>query len=187
MTTFVKICPKCGHHNPEYENACSVCTYFIGMETPVQASNTQSELVSPEPSISTEESEAPIVVAPPVSTTAATEATSPPQILYLHVLNSDQIFEIHDGSTVGQAHPSSDASLQLRDLAGIEYVHRNHCEFAYRDGAWQVTPIDQRQFGRDFTNNTVVNQTKVKPELPHALKNGDQLSLAYVKFVVRII
>lgn len=187
MTTFVKVCPKCGHHNLEYENACSICTNFIGMETPVPASQAQREPVAPEPTIGAEETRSPTAVASPASNTVDTDVTSPPNILYIQVLNSDQIFEIHHGLTVGQAHPSSDAGLQLRDLAGIEYVHRNHCTFAYRDGTWQVTPIDQRQFGRDFTNTTKVNQTTLITGQPHALKNGDQLSLAYVKFVVRII
>ncbi len=187
MTTFIKVCPKCGQHNPEYENACSVCTHFIGMETPVRTSNTRSDHVAPEPSIRAEALRVTSNVAPPTASATGTESTAPAQTLYLQVLNTDQIFEIYDGSSVGQAHPSSDASLQLRDLAGIEYVHRKHCKFAVSDGAWQVTPIDQRHFGRDFTNSTSVNQFKLTPGLPHTLKNGDQLSLALVKFVVRII
>ena len=129
MRTFVKICPKCGQHNPEYENACSVCAHFIGMETPVPASTTQGERIAPEPIIRTE---APRVATDEARTTAtatATDSTAASQTLYLQVLNSNQVFEIHDGFNVGQAHPSSDASLQLRDLHGIEFVHRNHCSF----------------------------------------------------------
>ena len=48
MPTFIKVCPKCGHHNPEYENACVVCTYFIGMETPVPAPAGGDEAAQPE-------------------------------------------------------------------------------------------------------------------------------------------
>jgi len=187
MTTFVKVCPKCGQHNLEYENACSICTNFIGMETPVPASQAQREPAAPEPTNSAAQTKPSTAVASSGLNTVDTGVTSPPKILYIQVLNSDQIFEIQHGLTVGQAHPSSDAGLQLRDLAGIEYVHRNHCTFAYRDGTWQVTPIDQRQFGRDFTNTTKVNQTTVIPGQPHTLKNTDQLSLAHVKFIVRII
>ncbi len=187
MTTFVKVCPKCGQHNPEYENACSICTNFIGMETPIPESQLQREAVTPEPKIIPTHTESPTAVASPAAQTVDTGVASPAKILYIQVLNTDQIFEIQHGLTMGQAHHSSDAGLQLRDVAGIEYVHRNHCTFTYDDGAWQVTPIDQRQYGRDFTNLTKVNQTTLQPGQPHALKNGDQLSLAYAKFVVRII
>ncbi len=188
MTTFVKVCPKCGQHNPEYENACSICTNFIGMETPIPASQALHEPATPaEPSNGTAHTHSSTAVASPASKNADTGATSPPETLYIQVLNSDQIFEIQHDSILGQAHPTSNAGIQLRDLAGIEYVHRKHCSFAYRDDTWQVTPIDQRQFGRDFTNVTKVNQTTLIPGQPHPLKNGDQLSLAYVKFVVRII
>lgn len=202
MASFIKICPKCGHANPEYENACTVCTYFIGMETPVAASGAQQEV--PQPSSEAAASGTPEAgpdrardqqaQASSVGATAsAGEHVAPARAfaarpsLYLQVFGSEQVFEVRDGWTVGQAHASSTAQLQLRDLPSIHYVHRQHARFDSRDGTWQVTAIDQREHGRDFTNPTLINQTKLAPGETQALKNGDQLSLAGVKLVVRLI
>jgi len=185
MSSFIKICPKCGHHNPEYENACAVCTDFIGMETPIPA---QSPAVEPtQTSAGVLEAQS----ADQVQLTAVTASQTAParlqSTLYLQVLGSDQIFEVCDGWTVGQSHVSGTADLQLRDLPGIHYLHRNHCRFSCLNGNWQVTPTDQRQFGRDFTNPTALNNTTLTPGEAHRIKNGDQLSLANLKLVVRII
>jgi len=185
MSAFIKICPKCGHHNPEYENACTLCTDFIGMETPIPAPPSASE---PQPGgdgvvehQSADQAQA--------STEAAPQAAvaQPQPTLYLQVLGSEQIFEVRDGWVVGQAHASSTADLQLRDLPGVHYLHRNHCRFSCLNGDWQITPTDQRQFGRDFTNPTAVNQATLTAGEAHGIKNGDQLSLANLKLVVRII
>ena len=185
MSRFIKICPKCGHHNPEYENTCVLCADFVGMETPVVAPSAATE------SADTRVEGAEIQTAdqvPPSRQTAPQTVPAPPQAtLYLQVLGDDQIFEVRDGWTVGQSHASSTADLQLRDLPGIHYLHRMHCRFSCANGEWQVTPIDQRQFGRDFTNPTAVNQTTLTPGEAHCIDNGDQLSLASLKFVVRII
>jgi hypothetical protein len=177
MTTFVKICPKCGHRNPEYENACSVCTHFIGMETPqaITAPTVSKSQTSPT-------LDAPRAVARPADAHLP-ETTA----LYLQVLGDSQIFELRDGWIIGQAHPSSNADLQLRDLPGINYVHRRHCQFFYKDDAWHVLAIDQRELGSDFTNLTTVNQTRIAPGQTHRLAGGDQLSLANLKLVVRIV
>jgi hypothetical protein len=175
MSSFIKICPRCGHHNPEYENACAVCTDFIGMETPIPTSAGMLEHQSADQAQS-------ITLTAPQTAPAQLQPT-----LYLQVLGSEQIFEVRDGWTVGQSHASSTADLQLRDLPGIIYLHRNHCRFSCLNGDWQVTPTDQRQFGRDFTNPTAVNHTRLTPGESHPIKNGDQLSLANLKVVVRII
>jgi len=124
------------------------------------------------------------------SSTVTTPQTAAPQVqasLYLQVLGSEQVFEVRDGWTVGQSHASSTAELQLRDLPGIQYLHRNHCRFSCLNGNWQVTPTDQRKLGRDFTNPTAVNHARLTPGEAHRINNGDQLSLANLKVVVRII
>ena len=185
MSTFIKICPKCGHYNPEYENACVLCADFIGMETPIAAPPPANQPLPDSAGVleyqSVDQAQLPTLTAP---------QTAPAQlqpILYLQVLGSEQIFEVRDGWTVGQSHASSTADLQLRDLPGINYLHRNHCRFSCLNGDWQVTPTDQRQFGRDFTNPTAVNQATLTPGEARSIKNGDQLSLANLKVVVRII
>jgi len=185
MSSFIKICPKCGQHNPEYENVCAACSDFIGMETPVPAPSFASESGHTSDGVKETQSadQAQLI-------TATASQTAPAQLqptLYLQVLGSEQIFEVRDGWTVGQSHASSTADLQLRDLPGINYLHRNHCRFSCPNGDWQVTPIDQRQLGRDFTNPTAVNHATLPPGEAHSIKNGDQLSLANLKVVVRII
>lgn len=200
MASFVKICPKCGHANPEYENACTVCSYFIGMETPVAANavpakSAQSradEHARAKDAQSANASSIPQQSAVDTSPDNAASATPARRFaarpsLYLQASGSEQVFEICDGWVVGQAHPTSTAQLQLRDLPSITYVHRQHCQFSLREATWHITALDQSPRGRDFTNPTLVNQTKLAPGDTHPLRNGDQLSLAGVKLVVRII
>lgn len=187
MSKFVKVCPKCGHQNPEYENACLVCTYFIGMETPVPESAAVEGEDTAKPAADQEQHSSADKTAAVTATPALEAALAGQPSLYLQVLGSDRIFEVRDGWTVGQSHATSTADLQLRDLPGISYVHRNHCRFTFVNGNWQVTPTDQVQFGRDFTNPTAVNQTRVNPGEAQAINNGDQLSLGTLKVVVRII
>lgn len=199
MADFVKICPKCGHANPEYENACTVCAYFIGMESPV-AANTAAVQSTPSrgdentSSGETNTAEAPSIDEHSAAADASHEAAAAPArrfaarpSLYLQPIGSEQIFEVRDGWIVGQAHPGSTAQLQLQDLPSISYVHRNHCQFSLREATWYVTAIDQAPRGRDFTNPTLVNHTKLAPGETHLLRNGDQLSLAGVKLVIRIL
>mgnify|MGYP001822279933 CR=1 FL=1 len=184
MSTFIKICPKCAHQNPEYENACAACAYFIGMETPVSSTTAKASPgagggeVHPQAA----EPESAASQAAPQAGRSQGQST-----LYLQVLGSERTFEVRDGWSVGQSHASSDADLQLRDLPGVDYLHRNHCRFSCVDGDWQVTPIDQRQLGRDFTNPTAVNDNRLAPGEAHSISNGDQLTLATVKMLVRII
>ena len=185
MSSFIKICPKCGHHNPEYENACTQCGDFIGMETPIPAPSPLDDTTNSGDDVVNLDSADPAQPASQTTPQAAPTALQP--TLYLQVLGSDQIFEVRDGWTVGQFHASSTAQLQLRDLPGVHYLHRNHCRFSCPDGNWAVTPTDQRQFGRDFTNPTVLNHTTLTPGEAHRVENGDQLSLANLKVVIRII
>jgi len=199
MADFVKICPKCGHTNPEYENACTVCTYFIGMETPVAASAAAVKTASshaeenagsdkpPAAEIPTCQEQNAANAVPHEAAAAPVRRFAARPSLYLQASGSEQVFEVRDGWVVGQAHPTSTAQLQLRDLPSIAYVHRQHCQFTLREATWYITAIDQTPRGRDFTNPTLVNQTKLAPGETHALHNGDQLSLAGVKLVVRIL
>jgi hypothetical protein len=182
MSTFIKICPKCAQHNPEYENACVACGYFIGMETPVASTPVEASAAAEGAEVHPQAAEPGARQAVPQASPSQGQST-----LYLQVLGSDQTFEVRDGWSVGQSHASSDADLQLRDLPGVNYMHRNHCRFSCVDGDWQVTPIDQRQLGRDFTNPTAVNDNRITPGEAYRIKNGDQLTLATLKMLVRII
>ena len=184
---FVKICPKCGRSNPEYENLCTGCQQFIGMEPAV-----------PKP-VETDRAE----TAPP----AARRAVEPPQAApqqsaptqqpgenpavptcYLSVIGAGQIFTLHDGTVLGQAHQTSQATVQIpAEIQGVEYVHRQHCRFEYRDSRWRVQAIDQSGFDQAFTNPTKVNQHLVSPGAWHPLQDGDELRLSGVGYQIKVI
>ncbi len=189
MSTFVKVCPKCAHPNPEYENACELCAYFIGMESPIPApesSATEKEdnanHVNQEVSQS---SELPTIE----SNKDGQELTKPleSELLYLELIESDHVYGVQNRWIVGQAHESSTANLQLSNISGDNYMHRNHCQFLREGSEWHVKPIDQRIYGRAFTNPTVLNYIKLEPGETAVLKSGDQLILAGVQFVVRFL
>jgi hypothetical protein len=180
MSRFVKICSKCRHANPEFENICGRCGHFIGMETPVIAAPPSP----PAPQPPAPESAVP---APPRRDAATLTAMPRPAVLYLQVLGTHQVFELRDGWTIGQAHASNNAELQLHDLPGLSYVHRQHCRFEHNGETWLVRAIDQKQHGREFTNPTRVNQVNVEAGHTHPLHNGDELTLAKLSFVVRIL
>lgn len=173
MADFVKICPQCQAINPEYENICTQCGQFIGMETPV---------ARPQPKPA---AKAKPKTAPP----AATQRFDPAAVcFYLEAPGSDTVYTIHHGDVLGQAHPSSAAQVQIdANLQGSEFIHRQHCRFECKDGIWYVTALDQKAFQRDFTNPTFVNQHRLAPNTRQALKDGDRLGLSGVFLQVKII
>lgn len=88
MSSFVKICPKCGQHNPEYENTCVVCTNFIGIETPIAASSSAGET----PLTRIEALDAPSADQAQLTPLTAQRTVARPlqESLYLQVLGSEQ-------------------------------------------------------------------------------------------------
>lgn len=171
MVTYAKICPRCGHENDEFADACEKDGEFLGMvpATPVSdeaaASEPQAEQESPAPS-------APL-----------REFGQPARVLYLDVTETAECHQVRDGWVVGQAHPTSTADVQLEGATGINYVHRRHCRFECRDDAWYVTAIEQD----GYTNPTFVNHRRLAPDETAPLRNGDRLSLSSVSINVRII
>lgn len=180
MTEFVKICPKCKHHNPEYATVCERCTYFIGMEQPT---------TRPRITIGNGETTPPTnrFKSPPPTTSSQRTSNTP--CFYLEVIGETyEPFLVYDGDTLGQAHPTSSAEVQIpAAISGYQYLHRRHCRFEFRDRAWQVTSIDQQTLGRNFTNPTQVNQHALAPGECHTLNNGDRLGLSGVLFQVRML
>jgi len=106
----------------------------------------------------------------------------PLKTLYLES-GAGQVFEVREGYVVGQTHPSSCAQIQLADLPGIGYVHRNHCSFSFQDDAWRVTAIQQP----GYTNPTMLNHKRIGPGESKPLHNGDRLTLSGVTLNIRII
>ena len=207
---YVKICPRCGYRNDELSEACEKDGEFLGMvpATP----DTGSATLTPSAPISQAAPEPHVAVAaepakpiPGADRKAALEETGdkrvtaerssaglcaatnpydePCGLLYLEVVGSSQTFEVRDGWIVGQSHPTSAAQIQLAGLPGISYVHRHHCQFEYRDAAWQVTPVVQPS----FTNPTFLNQQRLVPGRAYQLRNGDRLLLSNIALNIRVV
>lgn len=160
---FVKICPKCGTSNPEYENLCQECGFFIAME-PAQAAPTPSPQAKETP-------------------------TSAQLKLQLNLPGTGISFDIKPGDVLGQAHASSDARLQLPEsLADVAYIHRRHCRFWQEGDQWQVEAIDQSQSPKSsgFTNPTWVNGVPLNPGERRTLGNGDDLRLSAITLLVNL-
>ncbi|MEM7016549.1 MAG: FHA domain-containing protein [Pseudomonadota bacterium] len=184
MSEFVRICPKCRHQNPEYENACTECGHFVGMEAAVP------KPASPKPARPKPEAakKAPRRQRKQVQSKLAETTEKDPPAFYLDIAGTDKVYTIQDGWVLGQAHGTNTAHIQIpEDITGSGYIHRQHCRFEHRDKQWFITPIDQKLFERDFTNPTFVNQYAVAPNTRHPIKNGDTLTLAGVSFTVKMI
>lgn len=168
MSDFVRICPRCGASSPEYANTCDNCGQFIAMVSPV-----------PRPVAAAPESAEPPSV-------ALTQRFAPPALTLTHAATG-QVFTLEDGMILGQAHATSQAQQQLgSEIAGSEFVHRQHCRFEWRAGTWYVIPIDQKRLQHEFTNPTFLNGARLTPDEPRPLAAGDELRLAGVCLGVRI-
>lgn len=177
MLKYVKICPRCGHANDEFSETCAVDGEFLGMAPAVPAAATSDSV--------TEEN----VSAPAENATVETRQPEtqqigvPSRVLYLDIAANGDCHEIHDGWVIGQAHPTSQAEVQLEGIPGINFVHRRHCRFENREDGWYVIALEQPS----YTNPTFINQEKVEPGQGRRLRNGDRLGLSNVIVNVRII
>ncbi|CAK0754930.1 putative FHA domain-containing protein [Gammaproteobacteria bacterium] len=186
MTDYVRVCPRCGQVNPEYENVCAACQHFIGMEETVLApanaacatSIPSADLV-PAPQNPTQDSS--------VGESLTQRFVSTEPMLFLEVAK-DNLLPVRPGWRLGQAHASSDAEAQLpARLVGVEFVHRYHCRFEHVLNRWYVTALNQQSFARDFTNPTQVNGRLLPPGERFALNDGDELRLSGVILRVRML
>jgi len=183
MARYVKICPRCGHENDELSEACERDGEFLGMvpATPSSKASSGPE-ASPEPAAEPAGTPEPNPSARESVVAATQRFEQPTQALYLET-SAGQTLEIRHGNVLGQAHPTSSAHVQLDNLPGLNYVHRSHCLFEFRDNAWHVTAISQPT----YTNPTFVNQKRLEPGQSSALRNGDRLILSNLVLNVRII
>jgi hypothetical protein len=174
MAEFVRICPRCGQTNPEYENLCGACNQFIGMEAAVPA---------PPPTGGQE-----AAPAGPQHTQATRRYVPVAESFFLQLPESDLLLTVRPGDVLGQAHVSNDAQLQVpASVQGSGFLHRRHCRFERDEGGWRVIAIEQRAHGSGFTNPTFVNQHRLAPGDRHPLGDGDQLRLSGLSFNVRVV
>ena len=183
MAKYVKICPRCGRQNDELSEACEQDGEFLGMVPATSAVEVRDEPEAPAP--------------PPDETTKTSAGNSsacenavavterfeqPAQALYLET-SVGQTYEVRHGNVLGQSHPTSSAHVQIEDLPGVNFVHRSHCLFEFRENAWYVTAIAQPA----YTNPTFVNRKRLEPGQSAPLHNGDRIILSNVVLNVRII
>lgn len=179
MLRYIKVCPRCGFHNDEFAEACARDKEFLGMvpATPADAAPPpicdEAATASAPPAPNGILQDAPAVRAMP---------ESHPR-LYVEVAATGQCFEPCPGNVIGQAHPASQANIQLQGIPGINYVHRRHCSFDFSNGRWMVTAIGQA----DYTNPTFHNERRVEPGQSVPLADGDRLKLSGVLLHVRIL
>ena len=177
MSDFVKICPKCGDHNPEGVNTCQKCSHFLGMVRPVPRPAPPSEEPVPEISPAPETIMAP---AEPTPEALAEPATDSPD-LYVECLSTGRTFQVRPGFIVGRRDETSQADVQLEGAPGLNFVSREHCRFLFEDGAWFVVSL------RSAMNGASVNQREIAPGARAKVDNGDTLTLANVPFRIRIM
>ncbi len=182
MAERVRICPRCGRTNPEYENVCTGCDQFIGMEPATAAPPTPAADPEPDPKPAARQAAA---EAPPAQATRRWQPRS--EGLYLRLADTGLTLTAGPGDVLGQAHPASDAALQVPSTVdGSAYLHRRHCRFLQEQGRWLVLALDQAEFGSDFTNPTFVNGQRLAPGERRPLADRDQLRLSGLTFELRI-
>jgi len=192
MLKYVKVCPRCGHENPEDAFNCSICNHSLIMEPAVPASGQTSGLKeeplhpSPtwkEPGIQN----APVVTekqAPPQEQTQHYPVTRryPQSNFFLELPGTSRQYEVNDGYILGQEHPTNNAQIQLSGIEGVNFIHRQHCRFEFSSGEWYVTPLPQA----DFTNPTTLNLQRLQTGQKYKIMNGDRLTLCRITFYIRI-
>lgn len=204
MDEYVKICPKCRHVNPEdggevlpdgslsVPDICGApgCGEFLGSVIPTRATIDASKgdkqnLVLPAIARKAPDQEKPIHSADAEQKHRSPSVTMRYEdpVCYLELAGAEEVYEVRNGSVLGQAHPTSQANIQLSGLQGVNFVHREHCRFEYDNGQWFVTAIKRQS----FTNPTHVNQQRLEPDRRYAIKNGDRLILAQIVFALRTI
>lgn len=193
MSAYIKVCPLCGHHNPEWDDICggSGCNQFLGMITPVLANSVEKQTDE-----NATDGRQDMPLPQPVNTSASSEKEQPHHetrqeqqkitkrfrpVIYLECPANSKIYEIESGQVIGQAHPTSGAHVQLSDIPNINYVSREHCLFNFDNGQWYVTAI------KTATNQTCVNQRLVERGVRMPIRNGDRLAMANVIFQIRIM
>ena len=182
MVSFVKVCPGCGHMEPEYESVCSACNQFIGMEPSIPKPQ-QKDVRNTDPGEAAKPEDATAKVTNQNANTAALADSSvsvqKQSVLFLDIQNENHILTIQAGQILGQEYPDSEADVQIpRKIEGVEFVHRWHCRFQYEGLHWTLEALDQAQWGGEFNNPTWINDVLLLPGKKEKVKNGDLIRLS---------
>ena len=176
MSPYVKICPRCSTVNPEDEQSCRQCRHFLGM---VRAERIEQE-AAPGPVPEPLPGGSPKPEAEIIRLGASGKEQEPASILYLECKATGRTVPVRPGDMVGQAHPLSQAQVQLSSIPGIEYVSRHHCWFQMDGEGWTVTALPES------LNPTMLNGLTLAVSGKMRVSDGDELSLAGVLFRIRL-
>ncbi|MFH1137140.1 MAG: FHA domain-containing protein [Pseudomonadota bacterium] len=173
---YVKPCPQCGLRNPEHEDVCPQCGQFLGLVRPV--------VLEREVAAAPDNHPAPDAGPPGDDRSAAAgpgPAPGPAEPrLVLESLANGRTFQVLSGQTVGQAHPTSRAEVQMSGVPDLNYVSRHHCRFDFEEGGWSVTCLPAALNGLTLRGN------QLAPGGRAPARDGDRLELANVPFIIRI-
>ena len=174
---YVKICPQCGQHSPEHEGVCPHCGQFLGLVRPVlQERDPAPDLVVEQSRFGSGENGERFTMR--LVPAGAPEKVEP--VLILESLEGDRIFRVLSGQTVGQAHPTSSAEVQMTGIPNLNYVSRQHCRFDFESGDWYVTCLPSA------LNGLTLRGAELSTGGRALVRDGDRLEMANVPFLVRI-
>jgi hypothetical protein len=115
----------------------------------------------------------------------STQAGPPPMILFLEVLSTKRLVELHPvgaSPTLGRSDAAT-ASIPTVDLSedgGAEAgVSRRHARLLWQDGSWWLDDLNS-------ANGTQLNDQRVTPGQPVSLNHGDVIQLGRLFLRVRL-
>ena len=108
------------------------------------------------------------------------EALALGQVLYMDATTARESFQVRSGETVGQAHSTSNADVQLSNVPNVDYISREHCRFDLEEHAWFITALPSG------LNGTFVNREPLKRGDRARVRDGDEVMLANVPFRIRL-
>jgi len=166
--------------NDEEADVCAQDGEFLGMVPAAPAPECPSAKAPPVVEANAAPAPSP---APPSATLSQGSVSATDPVLYLDCEGGGQCHAVRPGWTVGQAHASGTAEVQLSGMPGVQYVHRRHCRFEYQGDIWYLCPLPQTE----YTNPTTINGRSVAPGERAAVRNGDRIALAGVRLTARIL
>lgn len=170
---LIKVCPRCGYHNPYWENFCQgqgCKESLVGIE-PVILEQTKHDKLTQQAELTQKNS----------SKEEQREANASSRKTVRLVRGAtlecqDQpgfTFEITDGSVLGCDPDKS--SVDLRCLARSEFISSKHASLYLRDDNWYIQD-------ENSTNGTYVNGQPIPKLKLFPINDGDLLTLANTTF-----
>jgi len=176
MAKRVKICPKCGYLNTEFETMCIDCATSL---MNVSAVNEEDTTTRPVMEAAVTKIPAP-GLSEPASVTggyALTEEAATQRFRTEACLECLSVpgfkFTVQPNATIGRK-----GMINVKPLPNSQYISRVHATFVHEAGLWYIRD-------ENSTEGTSVNGIKIAPGIKQPLKDGDQVTLAITTFIFR--